>query len=434
MTVRGRGLLAVSVALTLGVSWGRFVSAQDGDAKAPVAELKLEDNPLLTEPRTPETLFDAVVLMSDLARPNLAHIYLQKLMEAKLDEATLLKLRDKYGPAMFLRLSNDRQLQPESITLLERVNAAFRKGAMDPARVDKLIADLSKTAAEREVAIVQLRNAGNFAAARIVSVLNTSKQDAQRKLLLYTLTRLNREVVPVLLGAVEAPHADLQATVIEALGWLDDKQAVMTLWHPAFEDSQPAGVQLAAKQALARLLFGTVNRTAEVTPFGAVAELAKSARRHLRQQHEWSLNDDGQVQRWNWDEQAGTVAMTAVSTETASIRVGTRQAKEAFELAPQRADLHALYWTALMATELHEAGRGAAIRTEPGSTFYIGLQLGPEVMQQALVEAMQAEQSVAAVTALQVLAQTGSAHLLKAAAGRPAPVVAALNHPEPRVQ
>ena len=49
---------------------------------------------------------------------------LQKLMEAKLDEAMLLKLRDKYGPAMFLRLSNDRQLQPESITLLERVNAA----------------------------------------------------------------------------------------------------------------------------------------------------------------------------------------------------------------------------------------------------------------------------------------------------------------------
>src|SRR2546422_741801 len=180
MTVRGTWLLTVSVALTLGVSWGRFVSAQDGDEKAPVAELKLEDNPLLTEPRTPETLFDAVVLMSDLARPNLAHIYLQKLMEAKLDDAMLLKLRDKYGPAMFLRLSNDRQLQPESITLLERVNAAFRKGAMDPVRVDKLIADLSKTAAEREVAIVQLRNAGNFAAARIVSVLNAAKQDAQR--------------------------------------------------------------------------------------------------------------------------------------------------------------------------------------------------------------------------------------------------------------
>ncbi len=435
MTVRYPWMPMFSIALTLCLSVARLAPAQDADPLAKPADApKLEDNPLLKEPRTPETLMDAVVLMTDLARPNLAHLYLQKLMQAKLDEAMLLKLRDKYGPALFLRLSNDRTLQPESITLLEMVNAAFRKGTKDPARVDRLIADLGKTAAEREVAILQLRNAGTFAAARVVSVLNSSKDDAQRKLLLYTLTRLNREVVPVLLGAVDAPNADLRATVIEALGWLGDTQAVVQLWHPAFEESQPAGVQLAAKQALARLLLKSVNRAAEVTPFGAFSELAKSARRHLRLQHEWPLNDDGQVELWSWDEQARTVAMTPVSTETASIRVGTRQAREAFELASQRADLHALYWTAIMATELHDAGRGAAVRTDPGSAFHLGLQLGPEVMQQALVEAMSAEQSVAAVTALNVLAQTGSAHLLKSAEGKPAPVVAALNHPEPRVQ
>ena len=52
-------------------------------------------------------LFDAVVLMSDLARPNLAYLYLQKLMQANPNDATLLKLRDKHGPAMFLKLSND---------------------------------------------------------------------------------------------------------------------------------------------------------------------------------------------------------------------------------------------------------------------------------------------------------------------------------------
>ncbi len=436
MTVRWLSLWRAAFAVLLTSSLASIAFAQDaatgGDQTA--AADRLEENPLLTEPRTPETLFDAVVLMSDLARPNLAFLYLQKLMDANPNDATLLKLRDKHGPAIFLRLSNDKRLQPESIQLLDRVNAAFRKGARDPARVDKLIADLTKTAAQREVAILQLRNAGVFAAARIVSVLDTAKEDAHRKLLLYTLTRLSREVVPVLLGAVEAPNVDLRATVIEALGWLGDRQAVPALWHPAFEPSQPAGVQLAARQALARLLFGSTNRTADVTAFGAVSELAKSARQHLRGNFEWSLNDEGLVEMWSWDTQSGSVTMTPVTIETASMIVGTRQARQAFELSPERVELHALYWVALMASELHEAGRGAAIRTEPGSTFHLGLQLGPDVMQPALTEAIQLEQSLAAVAALQALSQTANAHLLKAAEGKPAPVVAALNHPDPRVQ
>ena len=439
MMIRGTGWIVPSVGLTLLLAANSFVPAQEAaDDAAPAASTKpdvpQEDNPLLIEPRTPQTLMDAVVLMTDLARPGLAHLYLQKLIESNPDDETLLKLRDKHGPALFLRLSNDKRLQPDSITLLDRVNAAFRKGATDPARVDKLIAQLSKTAAEREVAILQLRNAGSYAAARLVAALNTSRDEAQRKLLLYTLTRLNREVVPALIGAVEGPSPDLRSSVIEALGWLGDTQAKAALWHPAFDESQPPAVQLAAKQALARLLFGDVKRSADVSQFGASAELAKSARRHLRGEGDWTLNDDGQVELWNWDEAAGTIAMTPVSTETASSRAGLQLARQAFELAPNRTDLHALYWTALMAHELHVAGRGTPISTQPGSAFHVGLQLGPDVMQATLVEAMSLGEPVVAVTALQALAQTGSARMLKATEGKPAAVVAALNYPDARVQ
>ena len=442
MIVRWTWMLSSTAVLALSVFSTTVATAQDaaadttaGDGANPKSIApKLEENPLLTEPRSADTLFDAVILMSDLARPNLARMYLLKLVESNLTEEALLKLRDKHGPSIFLRLSNDKNLQPESITLLEQVNSAFRKGAIDPVRVDRLIADLGKSAAEREVAILQLRNAGSFAAARVVSVLNSTRSDEQKKLLLYTLTRLNREVIPVVMGAIEAPNPDLRASVIEALGWMANKEVAISLWHPAFDESQPAGVQLAAKQSLARLLFGSVNRMADVKSFGAASMLAKSARQHLRQQVDLPLNDDGLVERWNWDEESSAVVMTAVSTETASIDIGTRQAREAFQLASQRAELSALYWTALMTTELHIAGRGAAVKTGSGSAFQLGLKLGPEIMQLALTEAMNADQSVAAATALQVLAQTGSAHLLKSAEGRPAPVVAALNHPDPRVQ
>ena len=411
--------------------------AQDaGDAAPPATTTQppLDDNPLLTEPRTPQTLMDAVILMTDLARPGLAKMYLEKLLDSNPDDATLLNLRDRHGPAMFLKLSNDKRLQPESITLLEQINAAFRKGATDPVRVDKLIGDLSKTAAEREVAILQLRNAGNYGAARLIAALHTSRDDAQRKLLLYTLTRLNREVVPALLGAVEGPNPDLRATVIEALGWLGQPQAIESLWHPAFGEAQPPAVQLASRQALARLMFGTVKKVGDLSQFGAAAELAKSARRNLRGEGDWPLNDEGQVESWTWDEKAGTVTMTPVTVETASIRSARRQARQAFELAPTRPDLHALYWNALMADELQDTERGTTISSQPGSTFYVGLQLGPEVMQSALVEAMSLGEPVVAAVALQALAQTGSARMLKATEGRPAPVVAALNYPDSRVQ
>lgn len=438
MMIRATGWIVPSVVLML-LAASPFVLAQDAAEDVPAAEkakpaTPLEDNPLLTEPRTPQTLMDAVVLMTDLARPGLAHLYLVKLLEANPDDETILKLRDKHGPALFLRLSNDKRLQPESITLLERVNDAFRKGATDPVRVDKLIGQLGKTAAEREVAILQLRNAGSYGAARLIAALNTSRDQAQRKLLLYTLTRLNREVVPGLLGAVEGPDTDLRATVIEALGWLGDLQAKTALWYPAFGESEPPAVQLAARQALARLIFGDVKRVPDVSQFGAAAELAKSARRNLRGDGDWTLNDDGQVELWNWDAAAGTIAMTPVSVEVASIRTALRQARQAFELAPNRTELHALYWTALMASELRESERGANISTRPGSAFHVGLQLGPEVMQVALVEAMSLGEPLVAASALHALAQTGSARMLKATEGRPAPVVAALNYPDSRVQ
>jgi DNA-binding response OmpR family regulator len=437
MTMREFSRRMPMATVTLIVIASATLQAQDPATDAqptPPAAPVLEENPLLKEPRTPQTLMDAVVLMTDLARPGLARMYLGKLLESNPDDETLLQIRDKHGPALLLKLSNDKNLQPDSITLLERINAAFRKGATDPTRVDRLIGELGKTAAEREVAILQLRNAGTYAAARLIRALHVSRDDRQKKVLLYTLTRLNREVVPVLLGAVEGPGAELRATVIEALGWLGDPQAIQALWHPAFEETQPPAVQLAARQSLARLLFGDVKRLADVTPFGAVRALAKSTRHHLRGEVEWTLNDDGQVELWNWNEASGTVEMEAVTPRTASVRAAVRQSRQAFELAPERSDLQTLYWTALMASELHVAGHGTTFSTEPGSTFHIGLQMGPEAMQAALVEALSLAEPSVAVATLQVLSQTGSERMLKPTDGRPAPVVAALNDPDPRVQ
>ncbi|MFP6703849.1 MAG: hypothetical protein VB861_19025, partial [Planctomycetaceae bacterium] len=70
----------------------------------------------MSEPTTADALFDAVVLMVDLARPELARLYMQNLLDANPDDAALLAMRDKHGPSVFLKLANLESLQPGSVT------------------------------------------------------------------------------------------------------------------------------------------------------------------------------------------------------------------------------------------------------------------------------------------------------------------------------
>ena len=64
------------------------VPADEAAAEQPAEQ----SSPLLVEPSSPGALFDAVVLMTDLGRPNLANGYLQKLLESKPDDAALLAM------------------------------------------------------------------------------------------------------------------------------------------------------------------------------------------------------------------------------------------------------------------------------------------------------------------------------------------------------
>ncbi|MCA9071640.1 MAG: hypothetical protein KDA84_22090, partial [Planctomycetaceae bacterium] len=117
----------------------------------------VEESPLLVEPEGPEEAFEAADLMQRIGRPNLAKRYIQQILNANPDEATLLKLRDKQGPAIFLRMAHDPDLQPEARTLLDKVNTAFRKRGADPQRVNAMINDLSAGPRERAVAVEALR-------------------------------------------------------------------------------------------------------------------------------------------------------------------------------------------------------------------------------------------------------------------------------------
>lgn len=408
-------------------------AADDAPPKV-VDEVTLEDSPLLQQPKTQEESFDAVLLMVKLARPKLAKLYLAHVLTPKPTDEFLLRLHDKHGPAVFLQLSNILELRPLSTQLLDLVNQAFRKRGADQNRIDGLIADLSGTALKREVAFIALRSAGPVVVPRIFQRIGQSANAPQRDLLLNALIHMGRQIVPALLGALEAPSDDIRSVAIHALGELRAREAIPYLWYPAEGPQQSTGIRIAARKALAHILLVSQNKPGSISKFGIRDELKQIALIHFRNQYRWSTQDDGSVTVWSWQPQAATVYLRQLSPQEASLYIGARFARQALALSPDETAIQALYLDFALAIDRRRVGWKEPLPTGPGTTHDLALSLGDEVVNLALTQAMEYGRADAAIACLQILSQTATRHQLNERQRRRAPIVAALNFPDQRVQ
>jgi hypothetical protein len=408
-----------------------FADAQDGSAASTAEE---EPSPLLSEPTAPEALFDAVVLMIDLERPNLAYGYLKQLLQQDPNDATLLRMRDKHGVSAFLELSNDQRLQPQATELLNRMNAAFRRFATDPARVDQLIANLSGDPQERQDAIFSLRATGPVAIPRMLAVVAATDSAQTRDTILYAISRMGDLVIPALLGALESPEERVQSVAIDALGLLGDKSVTPWLWYPAFaEDSDPS-IRQASRRALARILRGDDRFAADVSGYGAMDELQKIASTHFRNEYPWTLDTDGKVELWAWDPAKRQLAAWKLAPETASLIVGSRFAKQALNLSPDRVDVKSMFLAMRLTFDAHVAGWDQPLPTGPGTAYNLALLAGPDLALETLKYSLQHSNPAATLASLQILAQIGNRGQLSAREGQASPILQALNYPNFRVQ
>lgn len=426
--------------ITSAAVWGTSTAAlaqapaAPADATATDSAPAAEPSPLVEEPSSPQALMEAIVLMRNLERPNLARRYLETLLKQPLDDTVLLLLRDRHGPAIFLELSNDERLQPQSIQLLDRLNDAFRRYALDPTRMDRLIAQLTGTSEQREIATIQLRSTGAVAVPRMLAVARMSKEAGQRDAIIYALTRMGRQAIPALLGALDAPTDDVRSVALDSLGWIDAPEVVMWLWFPAYGPDQSSAVRDSARRAMARLLRNDSRKTGEINSFGAIQQLQTAAERHFRHEHPWTKTDDGLVEYWSWDADQDGLNVWKVSPETASLVAGSRFARQALAMSPDRRDLQALYLSIRLAYDAHLAGWNNPLPTGTGTSHDLALLAGPDVALDALTWSLRNPNPSAALGMLQVLGQIGNRGQLAARGGMASPVVQALNYPDFRVQ
>ncbi|MBM80595.1 MAG: hypothetical protein CMJ78_08385 [Planctomycetaceae bacterium] len=415
-------LLLVLALLSFFVAAPMNLSAQDAD----------EESPLLVEPKTAEACFDAAVLMIDLANPKLARQYLARLFSLNPDDAAILRMRDKHGPAMFLKLAGIRTLKPLSTRLLTRMNDAFRQRANDPARVDTLIADLGGTTQKRNVAIIQLRSAGPRVLPRILQRIESAVQP-ERDQLVFALSRLGKQVLPAMRGALYSPDPDMRATVIDAIGQLGSDRDVPYLSFWAYSEAEPTGVRAAARRALARIKFGNPARIGELTGYGVAKSLQRAARDHFYQKTEWQLQEDGTVDFWTWDTTANLLTSVSTTPANASLLVGARFARQAMLLAPEDTNAQALYMGIMLARDVYRSDWASSIPTGPGTAHNTALVAGEDTMLDVLRMALDNPDPAAALASLQVLGQVASRNQLYQGLDK-SPLVLALDYPDQRVQ
>ncbi len=414
------GMLALSPQLASGQG-----AAAPQDGQSPL------DSPFLAEPKTPEELFEAARIAAQLARPALARQYLDQLLQVA-DDATLLQLREKFGPGEFLRLAAIRSLHPSSRTLLDRTNAAFRTQAEDPSRVAELVRALSGSASERAVAVESLRSAGPSVVAALFAILTDNSAADLHESASLALTRLTRDAVPAVLGGINAPNTTIRSAALVALGHLGDRSVVPFLWRPAFAPGEPAGVRSAARRSLQRLLAGSKNAPKEVSNFGAADLLYQTALQHFGGSFGWDADEDGNVAIWEFVD--GKLTRLVVSTAEASQQVGTRLSRDAMELAPGDTTKQTLYLAFLLAAGSRQVGWEQPLPAGPGTAHDVALSVGPNLLADALTLSLQHDHRDAARGALAAIWQVGRHDLLQSTGSGPSPLMAALTHPDPRIQ
>ena len=393
-----------------------------------------EPSPLLVEPKTPEEFFASTLLMVDLARMDLARQYLDRFDAGSPDDELLLKIRDKHGTGEFLKLAGIRELQPLSSQLLDRLSAASRKQSEDPAYVDGLIARLSGDPTQRELAMRELRNAGPRAVPQILKQMSLPEMAANQDALVVALTRMGRQIVPPLLGGLNAPQERVQAAIIDVLGWLEANEAIPHLWFPAFAEDQPKGVRVAAQRTLAKLITGSREKTDRLSSITASNELRHLAKLLFQKPDLLPREENGSVVIWGWDEQLGTVASKSYAPPIAAMLISSRFARQSLALSPGQPEPQRQYLASLLGLEVLQNGWDKPRTADPGTAMYLALTAGEETVSQVLADALEAGQPATAVAALDVLGQIGTREQLLGLKGLKSPVLAALNSPDARTQ
>lgn len=392
------------------------------------------ETPLAVEPSTDQDRFETAILMSNLGRNDLAKAYLKQLVNGKLSDEALLNLRDEFGTVELVRLARTPELLPEAQQLLDQVAAASRRNAMNPERIDKVLADLDGSPRVREQAIVELEKLGLAAMPRLVQHLGSPNSNQTKDQIVYLFSRMGEEILPALMAGLDSDNTLLKTSLLDSIGVIGKPEDVRRLWYYAYSEQEAKVINQAARIAISRILYGTDKKASEVSAIGVAQELMKLAQEHLSGQQNWPTGEDGRTELWVWDAQQSTVIPVSVTPQSANLRSAVTFSRQALSFTPENPEAQALYLASLLSEEAYRVGPEGQLPTGNGSAFNLALTSSAPILEMTAEVCFKAGRSQAAEAVLRALSLVGDRHMLYTTLDNPSPVLKGLNTPDPRIQ
>ena len=389
----------------------------------PAVEAVLE-----SKPSTPAELFRGAKILADLGRPELAKGFLQKILDAKLDDSQFKDLAERFGSAAFTGMAANKDLAPAAGGLADAVLAAVSRMAEEPKRLAALVAGLLDPSPDaRARAMIGLQQGRAAAVAPILAVLADGKQAAARPVMREALVELGGDAIGPLLSALESTDAALVAQVIQAMGAMGDRKLAVELLAAYAAAGSPAEVRQAAQAAIRRLCG------ALPTPLEAAGLLSQRARTYLEQREPLATEGDGTAAIWHWDATQQKPVMQTLPVADASRAIAARLARDAYLIAPGDAEIRNLYWTARLESAAHEQGLDKPLSADAPAMAELARQ-NVDTLQRLLDDAMHRGYTAAAALAARVLGGKGPAEHVLDEGNRPSPLVMAVRDADRRLR
>ncbi len=365
------------------------------------AEPPLETNPAVRSalelPRKePRDFVQAVLWLIDLGRPELAKPILAELAKLQVTDAQRVAIVAEFGSQGMLHLARAKELAPEGATFADACMAAANAAANDPQRIAALVKQLSDPSAEiRTIARNDLAATGQIGATAALEALAQETDPERRAALTAAIELMHPLANGPLLAMLETNDTNFRTDVAALLQRLAVPQAIPLL--PA----SSASAEQALRTALKNYQHGT-------PPF--------------------AVDDFNQVELWKWDDAAKKLTSVRVPADEAQI---IWIARLAGELAHIRPDNYADQRQALI---LRLEAAGLTGKKANAATTTRLAQADPQMLGDALAEALKKSYSHAALAIVEALAGRGDANILLTADGEPSPLADALNSPSRRVR
>ncbi len=174
------------------------------------------------KPTTPREVMQAILSLNQLDRPDLAKQYIDKLLAAKLPAAALADLAQQNGSALFIELSTDKRLLPQSRTLAQAVLQAAADERRNPEHLAALVKQLSDPSPDKRLdAVTALREAGVQAVPALLTAAGEKNKQAA-ELARAAIVAMGAEAAPPLAAALQSPQPEMKTTRARAIGrhWL----------------------------------------------------------------------------------------------------------------------------------------------------------------------------------------------------------------------